>query len=181
MQCGYTSHRVLTQFAFAVLLAQSPGVAPDWELKPKAEKIVPEVGRLKPLLEQLQPEKWTAAGASQAYERQLKECLAQIGYVQSTAARFAGQPSRLTLAVETLVRLESVLELSESVSRAVRRYQNPAVADLLDSEINAAGASRDWLRHHVMELSAMREKELESAEQEAQRCREKTLKQGGRK
>jgi hypothetical protein len=83
--------------------------------------------------------------------------------------------------VETLVRLETLLDLASSVSRAVRKYQNPAVADLLDSEINTAGSSRTWLRQHVLELSSMREKELDSAEKEAQRCRETTLKQGNRK
>ncbi len=164
-----------------LLAVQSPGIAPDWDLKPRAEKIGPEAARLRPLFDQLQPEKWTAAGAPAAYEKQYKDCLEQIGFVQNAAVRFAAQPAKLTLAVETLVRLESLLQLSSSISQAVRRYQNPAVADLLDSEILAAGASRDWLRQHVMELSAVREKELESAEQEAQRCREKTLKQGGRK
>jgi hypothetical protein len=172
---------VFTGIAIFLLAAQAPGIAPDWELKPRVDKIAPEVGRLQPLFEQLQPEKWIAAGASPAYEKQLKDCIAHIGYVQSTSQRFAAQPSRLTLAVETLVRMESLLELSSSVSRAVRRYQNPAVADLLDSEISAAGASRDWLRQHVSELAAIREKELETAEKEAQRCRETTLKQGGRK
>jgi len=172
---------VLTGIAILLLAAQAPGIAPDWELKPRVEKIGPEVGRLLPLFLQLQPEKWTAAGASPAYEKQLKDCIEHIGYVQNTSVRFAAQPARLTLAVETLVRMEALLQLSSSVSGAVRRYQNPAVADLLDSEIVAAGASRDWLRQHVSELAAIREKELESAEKEAQRCRETSLKQGGRK
>lgn len=172
---------MLSGIAILLLAAQSPGVAPDWELKPQAEKIGPEVARLKPLFEQLQPERWTAAGAPAAYAKQWKDCLDHVGYVQNAAARLAAQPGKLTLAVETLVRLETLLELSSSVSRAVRKYQNPAVADLLDSEINAAGASRDWLRRHVVEISSVREKELESAEREAQRCREITLKQGIRK
>lgn len=181
MECGYTSHRVLNSIALLLLAAQSPGVAPDWEVKPLAEKIGPEVARLRPLFEQLQPERWTAAGAPEAYVKQWKDCLEHIGYVQNAAARLAAQPSKLTLAVETLVRLETLLDLSSSVSRAVRKYQNPAVADLLDSEIHAAGAGRNWLRQHVMELSAVREKELEGAEKEAQGCRESTLKQRGRK
>lgn len=172
---------MLNAIAILLLAAQSPGIAPDWELKPQVEKISPEVARLKPLFDQLQPERWTAAGAPEAYGKQWKDCLEHIGYVQNAAARLAAQPSKLTLAVETLVRLETLLDLSSSVSRAVRKYQNPAVADLLDSEINAAGASRNWLRQHVMDLSSVREKELESAEKEAQHCREIMLKQGGRK
>jgi len=172
---------VLNGILILILAAQSPGIPPDWDLKPRAEKIGPEVARLRPLFEQLQPEKWTAAGASATYEKQYKDCVAGIGFVQSTAARLAEQPTKLTLAVETLMRLETLLQYSTSVSGAVRRYQNPAVADLLDSEIEAAGASRDWLRQHVSELAAVREKELETAEQEAQKCRAQTLKQGGKR
>lgn len=165
----------------SLLLVQAPGIAPDWDLKPQVEKIGPEVQRLRPLLDQLQPEKWINAGAPAAYEKQYKDCLTNIGYVQNAAARLAAQPTKLTLAVETLVRLETLIQLSTSVSQAVRRYQNSAVSDLLDSEISAAGASRDWLRQHVSDLSALREKELEVIEQEAQRCRAQTLKQGGKK
>ncbi len=145
------------------------------------EKIGVEVQRLRPLLERLQPEKWIAAGAPVAYEQQYKSCLTTIDYVQNVAARLAAQPGRLTLAVETLIRLETLIQLSSSVSQAVRRYQNPAISDLLDSEIGAAGGSREWLRQHVADLAALREKELEVSEQEAQRCRVQTLKQGGRK
>jgi len=164
-----------------LLLVQAAGIAPDWELKPQVEKIGPEVQRLRPLLDQLHPEKWTAAGAPVAYEKQYKDCLTNIGYVQNAAERLAAQPAKLTLAVETLVRLETLIQLSTSVSQAVRRYQNPAIAELLESEITSAGASRDWLRQHVSDLSALLEKELEVTEQEAQRCRAQTLKQGGKK
>ncbi len=80
-----------------------------------------------------------------------------------------------------LVRLESLVQMASSLSQAVRRYQNPAIADLLDGEISAAGASRDWLRQHVSDLSILREKELSVAEQEAQKCRAQTLHQGNRK
>jgi len=86
----------------------------------------------------------------------------------------------LTVAVETLVRLESFINMAQSLNEAVRRYQNPAVADLVESEL-AAAADREWLRRHVLELSAVREREWETAEQEAQRCRERMLKQAPRK
>ncbi|MBI5281721.1 MAG: hypothetical protein HY858_08585 [Candidatus Solibacter usitatus] len=176
---------MLNGIVFLLLAGQSPapvvGIPPDWELKPRVETIGSEVARLRPLLNQLQPEKWTAAGAPRAYEKQYKECLNGIESVQSAAARLAAQPSKLTLAVETLVRIESLMQLNSSVSQAVRRYQNPAVADLLDSEIIAAGISREWLRHHVADLAAVREKELEVAEQEAQKCRGQSPRPGVRK
>lgn len=159
----------------------APGIAPDWDLKPKVLQILPAVQRLRPILERLQPEKWTQAGAPTAYERLYRESLNGIASVESIAARLAEQPSRLSLATEALIRLESLVELTSSVSQAVRKYQNPAVADLLDGEIGSAGAPRGWLRQLVSDLAALRERELETAEQEAQRCRTQTLRPGGRK
>lgn len=171
-------HGILTLLFVLQAAAPSPGIAPDWDLKPKVQKIGPEVEKLRPVLLQLQPEKWTVAGAPVAYEQQYKDCVTAIGYVQNAATRLAEQPTKLSLAVETMVRLESLIQTASSISQAVRRYQNPAVADLLDGEIGAAGASRDWLRQHVSDLSVLREKELAVAEQEAQKCRTQTLHQG---
>lgn len=153
---------------------------PDWELKPRVAKLTEGLERVRPLLERLQPERWTAAGAPKQYEQQQRDCLETLNHAANAAARLAGRPNGLAVAVETLVRLETFVDLAKSLSEAVRRYQNPAVADLLESELAAAG-DREWLRRHVLELSAVREREWESAEQEAQRCRERTLKQAPRK
>lgn len=160
--------------------APDAGLLPDWELKPRAVKLAEGLERVRPLLERLQPERWTAAGAPKEYEQQHRDALAMLGYVQNAAARLGEKPNGLTVAVETLVRLESFINMAQSLSQAIRRYQNPAVADLVESEL-AAAADREWLRRHVLELSAVREREWETAEQEAQRCRERTLKQAPRK
>lgn len=163
------------------LLFQTPGLPPDWELKPHAEKVGEDVARLRPLLERLQPAVWVAAGAPAAYEKQWRDCLDGIAHVQDTAARLAAQPTRLSLAVEALIRLEALLEHTGSLIQGVRRYQNPAVAEVLESETAAAGASRPWLRQHVQELTALREQQLTAAETEAQRCRVELHRPGARK
>jgi len=177
---------VFAQLALMLLAAQNAapapdaGLPPDWELKPRAVKLSEGLEKVRPLLERLQPERWTAAGAPAQYQQQHKDCLELLSHVQNAAARLADRPNGLTVAVETLVRLESFINLAQSLSQAVRRYQNPAVADLVESEL-AAAADREWLRQHVLELAAVRERERETAEQEAQRCRERTLKQAPRK
>lgn len=177
---------MFAQFAFLLLAAQNPaaspeaGLLPDWELKPRAAKLAEGLERVRPLLERLQPERWTAAGAPRQYEQQYRDCLETLNYALDAAARLGERPNRLTVAVEALVRLETFVNLARSLSEAVRRYQNPAVADLVESEL-AASSDREWLRRHVLELSAVREREWETAEQEAQRCRELMLKQGPRK
>lgn len=164
-----------------LLSLQSPGLPPDWELKPNAEKIAVDVARLRPLLERLQPAVWIAAGAPAAYEKQWRDCLDGISHIQETAQRLAAQPARLSLAVEMLVRLESLMEHTGSLAQAVRRYQNPAVAEVLESEAAAAGAGRAWLRQHVQDLALHREQDLAAAESEAQRCRLELHRPGARK
>lgn len=170
-----------TAILLGLLLEPPAGVLPEWELRPKIEKIAPETARLAPLLNQLQPEKWIAAGAPEAYRRQWKDCLDAIPHIEATTARFAEKPLQLSLAVETLVRLETLLQHASSLSQAIRRYQNPAMAEILDGEVLAAGASRDWLRQHVLDLARHREIELEAAQSEADRCRTQLAKPAGRK
>lgn len=177
----YTVCKVLTATLLLLLAAQEAGLPPGWELKPRAEKMAEEVGRLRPLLERLQPAAWVSAGAPEAYEKQWRDCLDGIAHVQNAATRLAARPDSLTTAIETLVRMEAVLEHAGSLTQAVRRYQNPAMAEVLESEIQAAGASREWLRQHARDLSAQREKELEVLEQEAQRCRAQVSRPGPRR
>ncbi|MEJ5368013.1 MAG: hypothetical protein WHT08_06830 [Bryobacteraceae bacterium] len=177
---------MFAQLALLLVAGQTPaplpeaGLLPDWELKPRVARLARGLEGVKPLLERLQPERWTAAGAPKEYEQQHRDCLKTLEHVQNAAARLSERPNRLAVAVETLVRLENFVSLARSLSEAVRRYQNPAVADLLESEL-AAASDREWLRTHVLELSVVREREWETAEQEAQRCREQTLKQAPRK
>ena len=170
-----------TAILVSLLLQPPAGVLPEWELRPKIEKIAPEAARLAPLLNQLQPEKWVAAGAPEAYRRQWKDCLDAIPDIESTAARLTAKPLQLSLAVELLIRLETYLQHAASLSQAVRRYQNPAMAEILDGEVLAAGGSRDWLRQHVLDLSRHREAELDAAQSEADRCRTQLAKPAGRK
>lgn len=172
---------MLTGSVLAFLLLQTAGIPPGWDLKPQAEKISGDVARLRPLIERLDPATWVSKGAPQAYQKQWKDCLDGIGYVQNASERLASRPDKLSLVVETLVRLEALLEHATSLTQAVRRYQNPAVAEVLESEISAAGASREWLRQHALDLSSQREKELAVAEQEAQRCRGQVLRPGARR
>ncbi len=169
---------MLSAIPIAVLLLQAPAVAPDWDLKPRIEKLSEAVGRLKPLLEGLDPSKWAADGAQESYGRQWRLCVDTVGHVQNAAARFAAQPDKLSLALETMFRLDGLLEQSASLTQGARKYQNPAVADLIESQANAVAGNREWLRQHIQELARTREVELEVAEKEAQRCRTQMFRPG---
>ncbi len=157
------------------------GVAPDWELKPKVLKTAQDAAPLKPLLDQIDPSKWDVPGGNEAYVRQHKESLAAIDHIRNVTDRLAASPARLTIALEALLRMEHFVSQVSSFSEGVRRYQNPAVAELLESELARVMPAREWLRTHVTELAATREKELEVAEKEAQKCREQTQRLAPRK
>jgi hypothetical protein len=151
------------------------GSQADWELRPRIEKVARNIGQLKPILDQIQPARWTVEGGSAAYQKQQKACVDGLGYVQNALARWAAQPDRLSLMLETLVRSASLSQQAISLSEGVRRYQNPAIAELLDSQLQSVANDLDWLGGLSLDLAVQREKELDVAQKEAQRCRTQIL------
>lgn len=167
----YTEGSMAFGFLVILLAAQDPGVAPEWDMKTRVEKLSAEVGRLKPVLEQLQPEAWTQKGAPEGYGKQWRFCLNEIGNVQASAKILQAKPEKLTAALDVYLRTESLLTQLGSLNEGVRRYQNPAVADLINGIAGATASNREFLRQQIQELAAVREQEMEVAEREAQRCR----------
>ena len=145
------------------------GLPPDWEVRQQLADLVSQTDRLAPLIKQIDPSKWE--GVSDAYRAQQTRLLNQIQYVSQVVAALARQPDRMTLALDVYFRLQTVESLVLSFTDGIRRYQNPAVADLLASLTNETAASRERLREYVKELVAMREQERDVLEKEAQRCR----------
>ena len=160
----------------SVVAAQAPpGAAPDWDQRPRIEKLGRDVALLKPIFDRIQPESWTVEGGSEAYQKQHKACLDGLSGVQNAIARWSAQPDRLSLMLETLIRIESLDQQAISLSQGVRHYQNPAVADLLDSILGSFSGGLEWLRAQSLEMAEQREKELDVAQKEAQRCRTQIL------
>jgi hypothetical protein len=160
----------------APLAAQSaPGALSDWEMRPHIDKLGQNVGRLKPVFDQIHPGSWTVEGGAEGYQKQQKACADGLTYVQNAVARWSAQPDKLSLMLETLIRIESMDQQAISLSQGVRRYQNPAVAEILDSMLNSLSGDLEWLRSQSLEMAQQREKELEVAQKEAQRCRTQIL------
>jgi hypothetical protein len=61
-------------------------------------------------------------------------------------------------------------DLNELLS-AVRRYQNPALADLIESVAVSDQAGVEKLQQYVLDLADATEKQLSVEDEEAQRCR----------
>ena len=134
-------------------------------------ELATRVERVKPILDQLKPQDWLAAGAPETYVTQWKSAQAEVGYLVRSSQALAHQPDRLTLTLETFFRMQAVESMLASLSEGVRKYQNPAVADLLQGAISETGASRDKLHQYLVDLAATKEQEFKTVDEEAQRCR----------
>jgi len=167
-------------YGAACLCAQSEGLPPEWELRKDLDVLVEQTRRLKPLLDAVKPGEWVAKGAPAAYEGQWKSVQAESEYLIGSAGKLAEEPERLTVALETYLRLQSRNTLLASLSEGVAKYQNPALADLLRGALVDGAAAGEKLRQYVVQLTALKEGQLSVAEQEAQRCRTMLLQQPAR-
>jgi hypothetical protein len=149
---------------------QSSVTAP-WDSAARIGELSAQAARLKPLLEQLTPQQWIAQGAPQAYLTQWQDARKELEYLTAAAEGFAKQPERLTAALDTLFRLQALEWRLESLVEGVRRYQNPAVGDLLLGVLRSNSANGDGLREYITDLAAQKDQEFRIVEQEAQRCR----------
>ena len=152
-------------------LAQTTGVATPWDTTPMIASLSAQAARLKPILDQLTPIEWVQKGAPDAYIAQWKGAEAELGFLGDSAKALEKQPERLTLALDTYFRLQSLELRLNSLVEGVRNYQNPAVGDLLIGVAAENSANRDKLRQYITDLAVTKEQEFEIADKEAQRCR----------
>jgi len=152
-------------------LGQPAGIAPPWDVRQNATTLAAHAKRVQPVLEQLKPSDWVSQGAPASYVAQLGTTRVQLQALVDSSANLAADPEKLTTALEVFFRLESLEDLLRSLSAGVRRYQNAALADLLDSLFTEGAASREKLRQYILELAADKEQALKIMDQEAQRCR----------
>ncbi|MBI4875376.1 MAG: hypothetical protein HY822_12150 [Acidobacteria bacterium] len=168
------TRRLVWGFFFAagcVAWPQPAGLPPEWEVRKMLAELSALAQRFQPILDQLNPRSWVAAGAPETYVTQVASTKKEVGYLVATGKALAERPEKLSLALETLFRMQAIEAFLRSLSEGVRRYQNPALADLLDGVMGETLGSRERLRQYVVELAAVKEDELAVMNQEAQRCR----------
>ena len=139
-------------------------------MRPRIEKLGQNVGRLKPSFDQIHPGSWTIEGGAEAYQKQQKACADGLTYVQNAVARWSAQPDKLSLMLETLIRIESMDQQAISLSQGIRKYQNPAVADILDSMLNSLSGELGVAAVAVARDGAAAREGTGIAQKEAQRC-----------
>lgn len=151
--------------------AQSGGLAPEWEVRNQLTALAQHVQRFKPIVDQVKPQEWVSQGAPAAYVDQGKRVQAEIGYLLTSVQVLADQPQKLTAALDTYFRMQSLDLLLRSYEAGIRKYQNPALADLLQGVMGQTAADRQKLRQYVLDLATDREVAFKVADEEAQRCR----------
>ncbi len=165
----------------AILLAPTwraqTGLPPEWEIRKQIEALAESLTRLKPVLAQVRAEEWPGRGAPDTYIEQLKTLRTELGYLERSAEILRARPDRLTAVLDTFLRLDRFQLLLASLEEGVRRYQNPALADLLRSVYAEGAPSRESLRQYLLDLAQAKEQELEIADREAQRCRDVLIRQ----
>ena len=147
------------------------GVSADWDVTKSVAALSAQAARLKPILDQLTPQQWVAKGAPQTYVQQWRSAEDELGYLVTSAKALEKQPERLTLALDTYFRLQSLEARLNSLADGVRNYQNPAVGDLMLGVLAENSSNRDNLRQYITDLAAQKEQEFQVVDKEAQRCR----------
>ena len=159
------------------LAAQSEGLPPEWETQKSLQELAGAIKKFTPLMDSLKPDVWAEKGASPTYATQLKSAQDQLKYVVDATGRLAQQPDKMALALETYFRYQAFESVLNSVTEAVRKYQNSAIADLLQAQIIETAPYREKLKQYVLALVTTKEQEFAIADKEAQRCRESMSKQ----
>ncbi len=162
---------LVTLGAAALIAGQTAGIPPEWEVQKQLTALAASVERIRPVLDQLKPQDWISQGAPSAYQDQLQRTRAELDYLIGSTKQLAAHPEKLTVALESFLRMQSLDAMLRSVAAGVRKYQNPAVADLLQSLVFETNAHRDQLRQYLVELAADREQQFAVMDREAQRCR----------
>jgi len=168
---GFQSLAMFATVTFSAV-AQQAGVPTEWDTQKLVQGIAAQSGRLQPLVDQIHPKEWVASGATETYFQQWNSARSQAETLKLSSDNLVRQPERLSAALDTYFRLQNLEVVLTSLIDGVRKYQNPALADLLRSVLSENSDSRQQLRQYLVDLAAIKEQEFKVMDEEAQRCRE---------
>jgi hypothetical protein len=145
--------------------------APDPRIVQACNRFSERGARLLPMLEQVRVQEWTGKGAPATYAAQLSTAQQQIGGIQTDMADLAGNTARMRECLKALFRVQGFHHTLDSLMGGLRKYQNPALADLIQSVAAEDAADQDLMQEYILELADQKEQEYQVVDHEAQRCR----------
>lgn len=127
--------------------------------------------RLAPMLEQLKPGDWVAKGAPDTYVSQLARALDEMHGIEADMSALARRPDQMTDAMKALFRTQAAHQRIASLMGGLRKYQNPALADLIEAVAAEDQGEIAQLQQYLLELVTEKEQQFKVVDAEAQRCR----------
>jgi Asp-tRNA(Asn)/Glu-tRNA(Gln) amidotransferase B subunit len=127
--------------------------------------------RIEPMIQQLHPAEWVEKGAPQTYVAQWNSTIEQLNAIQTEMAALAQRPDQLVELMKALFRVQASQKVVASLMEGLRRYQNPALAELIESVAAEDQSSLDTFERYLVELATDRQQQYDVVEHEAQRCR----------
>jgi hypothetical protein len=127
--------------------------------------------RLEPMLAEVRPREWVAKGAPDTYVSQFESLSQQLRLIEADMANLAQHPGQMTDCMRALFRAQAFHQTLDSLLGGLRRYQNPALAELIESVAAEDRSDLDRLQNWVLDLAAAKDAQFEVVDREAQRCR----------
>src|ERR1700683_840383 len=126
--------------------AQEKGIEPDWDIRPVLKEIAAHAQRMVPVLEQIDGKELAKNGAPDTYIAQLNESKVQAKALDTEAAALANSPDKLSADLATFFRMLSLEKTLFSIEEGIRKYWNPAVADLLNGQMAEKGGDSEGVQ-----------------------------------
>ncbi len=155
--------------------SQQPAPAIPRMTEPQIQSIFTGISkhaaRIEPMLQQLHPAEWVAQGAPQTYVAQWNSTIEQLNVIQTEMSALAQRPDQLIELMKALFRVQASQKVIASLMDGLRHYQNPALAELIESVAAEDQSSLDNFERYLVELATDRQQQYDVVEHEAQRCR----------
>jgi hypothetical protein len=158
-------------FSCGAYSQQNAPTMTDEDVAAMLNRLSQGAARIEPMLDQLHVKDWLAKGAPDTYLAQWTSLREQFGAIQSDMSALAQHPDRLSDSMKALFRVQATQVALGSLMGGVRRYQNPALADLIESVAAEASGDIDRFEKYLVEVSDEKERQFTVVDREAQRCR----------
>ena len=152
--------------------AQQASVMTEYDANQLFNTVADQTQKLAPMIEQINTQDWVAKGAAPTYTQLRDSALAQTKSIVYAMHQLTQHPGKLSDCLAALFRIQSMEMELISLDPGLRKYQNPALADLISSILAEGNRNRDRFREYVVDLAAHKEQQFDVADKEAQRCRE---------
>jgi hypothetical protein len=156
---------------FAVRAQQPSSFTGDPQIIGILNRISQQTARLAPMLEQVHAREWVQKGASETYAAQLESARRQVQAVQTDMTTLAQHPDHMQECMRALFRVQALHGALESLMGGLRKYQNPPLADLIESVAAENQSDLEKLQNYILDLANQKEQEFLVVDHEAQRCR----------